>query len=89
MTDDNKTMPSGIKVAGTISATFSAEVVIPKKKNPKTIVLGNIIIIPEIFSFARSAIKASRVIKKPPTKNETNNCNANVKVIFLLSFYTL
>ena len=82
MTEENITIPSGINVAGTTKATFSAEVVSPKKKKPKTMVLGNIIIIPAIFSLLRSAMNESRVIKQPPAINDTTNCITNAEVIF-------
>jgi hypothetical protein len=73
--------PRGINVAGTIKATFSAEVANPKKKKPKTIVLGNIMIIPAIFSLVRSASNERNVIKHPPTTNETTNCINKREVI--------
>ena len=66
-------MPSGTIVEGITLLTFSAFVVKPKKKNPKTIVVGNIIMIPAIFSFVLSAINERKVIRKPPAINETNN----------------
>jgi len=42
------TIPRGIRVAGMTVETFSAFVVNPKKKNPKTKVVGNIMTMPEI-----------------------------------------
>lgn len=73
MTEEKITMPRGINVAGIISETLSALVAKPKKKKPKTIVVGNIIIIPAICSSVFSAINESNVIRKPPAINELNN----------------
>ena len=78
-------MPRGIKVAGITFETFSALVVNPKKKNPKTSVVGNIIIIPEICGFVFSAINESIVIKAPPTKKETNSWTNKIVIINLSS----
>jgi len=56
-----------------IVETFFAVVVNPKKKKPKTKVVGNIIIIPEICWLVFSAINESIVINEPPTKKEINS----------------
>jgi len=79
------TIPSGIKVAGAICEIWAADVDHPKKKNPNTIVLGNIIIIPEILSLDLSASSERSVIKKPPIKNEENTCNK--KYVFICFYY--
>ena len=80
MTAEKTTIPKGISVAGTIDATLPDEVVIPKKKKPKTIVVGNIIIIPAIFSFTFSASKERQVISPPPMINDVIICMLSVNV---------
>jgi hypothetical protein len=52
------------------SATFSGERAHPIKKRLMAMVDGSEIIIPAIFSEARSAIKLKKATKPPPTINE-------------------
>ncbi|MDB5228058.1 MAG: hypothetical protein JWN78_2251 [Bacteroidota bacterium] len=78
ITEEKTTMPNGTSVAGTMEATFSGEVAIPKKKKPNTIVVGDIMMIPAIFSFVFSASKERKVINAPPTINEVMICMESV-----------